>query len=227
MSNLNLILILMSIGGCWLAIATLPRWFLTGLNRSCLWQLRDSIVDDRAAGRLPRSAVVDALVAEIDVAIEIIPFLSPVTGWRLERAVAKRRPFDRAEEANEENLSAPETFTVEQTRLFDESTARLKYLLNRQIFTGSWAGLLRALFIVLAGFGPHVRVRLQPIGDVLPHKFAARPDRVVVPLWGCAVEIPRDSGAGQLVSQLSAHVAEVADRAGSKRDGPLNAVPGV
>lgn len=130
-------------GGVYVILIT-PSWLFTGMNRSCLWEVRDEIFAARMRGRLSDVPAVDALLGRLENAIVLMPNLTPGMGWWLLRR------------SGVDERTAPRMFLEEieldelkphQQALVVAWIHETRRILIRQYMTGSWPAL--AFYVVV------------------------------------------------------------------------------
>src|SRR5205809_1023654 len=65
-----------------------PSWLFLGMNRSCLWQVRDEVFDARRTGELADAPSVEWLIESIESMIIALRFVTAGQMW----LAARRRP---------------------------------------------------------------------------------------------------------------------------------------
>lgn len=112
-----------------------PSWLFLGMNRSCLWGIRDEVFDARRQGLLADIKDVELLIDRIEFFIVCLPFLSPVSLARLTRQVHVEPEEGflglRLDELSTEQRAKAQRFVDETLRV-----------LVRNYFTSTWTGLL-------------------------------------------------------------------------------------
>lgn len=167
MSKLNLLVVCLSLSACWLSVVLGPRWLFTSMNRGRLWELRDKVVDQRRYGHLPRSREVDMLIGDIERGIVLTSFITPLNVWRISRARA-RIVSSGLEDASAMHDRRPLSGgSLQDCQRYDSAYDKLDRLLVRQLFTGSWQGLLLTVWLLLRAIGDGVSLRwASPVGSL-------------------------------------------------------------
>src|SRR5580692_11310833 len=82
--------------GLWAACMLGPRWFARSLHRHRMWRLRDDLVDDVIAGRLPRDHdAVRHLLSRMEDTLRLGPNVTLSDVLIFHRHLAKLSPFAR------------------------------------------------------------------------------------------------------------------------------------
>jgi hypothetical protein len=138
-----------------------PDWFARSLVRHRLWRLRDQIVDDVLAGRLPGThAAVKELLRRTDWTIrkgtELNMLAFHVWAWVLRRSDEDaRKPVLRAtpEPASLKGLAEDERERVDQYR------EHLALLASASVLLGTWVGIATVLRFVVPAVRRRRRLR--------------------------------------------------------------------
>lgn len=146
MGDVNLLLVLFSLGVTWLAVLGLPKWLLTSSNRTCMWELRDDVFDHWRQGRISTDSL-DYLLGQIDTAIVAARYLTPFNIWMWERAMQRFTPAELRRTAKF-RPEMPQNVSPDERAVLREKLGRLNLLLARQLFTGSWAGIFMLAWLL-------------------------------------------------------------------------------
>lgn len=146
------------------AVLTMPRWCVRIIHQNRLWAIRDAVMDDVLAGRLPaQHRSVRALVGQLDdataVCTRVTLLLLMANHASLRRhadtAEALRRVYMR--ETNTAGLDADERALLEGHR------HRMHVAMNGSVMFGSWLGIA---FFVSVFAGAIVRVAVRGAGAI-------------------------------------------------------------
>jgi hypothetical protein len=113
------------------------------LFRYDLWKLRDDVVDDVLAGRLPDSRLTQEFIASVETTICAAPSLSLVK-WILLPTMPKPLAALRRESVQKERAR----LTPDQLRLFDEYQTKFRDTFTHHMICASASGWLAFLFVV-------------------------------------------------------------------------------
>ena len=138
MGDLALLGTCLAAGAAVYVIVITPSWLFMGMNRSCLWQLRDQAFAARSSRLVADTRAVDAFIAEIESLILALPMVTPgVLKWlgnqRAETNEPSRPWFD--------DLGLADLKPADQERL-TEWISETHRIMIRAYFTGSWSGLV-------------------------------------------------------------------------------------
>lgn len=199
-----------SIALCLYAVITVPRWLFTSLNRGCMWELRDDISLAWINGDLPREEPTQQLVRRVEKGIGFAHLLSPPSLRRIQALIDHVGWTDDAELASLDDLRrVVEAWPKDQLDRYQAYVARFEFLLRRQYFTGSWAGVVRTLWFGGRALLPpkftKARLWRQPGRRVVPIR-STRPGLVQVSLWAIAFEVPERTEAAQQMVTLDGYV---------------------
>lgn len=134
------LLALLAPAGLVIACATIPRWCIRSMSKHALWHLRDDVVDDTLAGRLPAGhAAVKELIARVEWAItESRSFdLLHLRVW-----VRARRHLPEETACKLERLVALADLTPEQAKRVENYRTRYNSVAIKAILLTSWIGIL-------------------------------------------------------------------------------------
>lgn len=123
-------------------LLALPRWYFRSISRYRLWHLRDDLVDDILAGRLPgeHPAVRQALV-RAESAITLISKFNLVDMMLLNRLLRQASPAARAAITNHAPLCDRAGLDQSERELLDSYTDRLSERVASTMISSSWFGL--------------------------------------------------------------------------------------
>lgn len=129
------------------AIATVPRWFIRSMSKHALWRLRDAVVDDVIAGRLPSNdPAVQELVARIEWAI------GESRSFDLLHLVVWNRAKNRLSKETLRTLVAVpdlKKLTQDQASIVTGYRTRFDSVAIRAILLSSWLGVALVLWTVV------------------------------------------------------------------------------
>jgi len=146
------------------AVLTIPRWCVRLIHQNRLWAIRDAVMDDVLAGRLPAEhRSVRTLLSQLEDATSVCTRVSLLL--LVANRTALRRHPDTAEslrriyvrETNAAGLSADERALLEGHR------HRMHVAMNGNVMFGSWLGIA---FFVSVFAGAIVRAAVRGAGAI-------------------------------------------------------------
>lgn len=139
MSELLIAWVSLCVGVGVYALLTLPSWLFASMNRGTLWALRDAVVRARRKGLLPDVPQVEDFVERIDQIILVLPEVSALQLWWLQRRLLL------VEQVNEDGFATIrqlESEADDAREFFVMAQHELGRIVLRHYLVGSWSGLV-------------------------------------------------------------------------------------
>ncbi|MGI8806471.1 MAG: hypothetical protein ACR2KK_01195 [Acidimicrobiales bacterium] len=166
----------------------MPRWLITSIHRGRLWELRDQIYDEVRLGCFGgEEERARSLIAFTEQAIVAVPYFTPGNLRRTSKHLNALSDADRRKA-----LRRARWLEGGSPRLLGHRE-RLHRILNQQLLTGSWRGIL----ITVRALGTELVVRF--VGTILRGRPRQTDDVVSVSFRAVKVEVRRGSPLAQQV----------------------------
>jgi hypothetical protein len=140
----------LAVGSLWLALLTLPRWFVRSMHRHRIWRHRDQVVDEILSKELPRHPAVWELLRDTERSIEMAHRMSFISS--ISAGVSIRRMSPRAQKVWEEMCADAPTNDLEPEvlRRIEDHRERVEMLSAGLILLGSWVGVVATVGMIPA-----------------------------------------------------------------------------
>ena len=146
----SLVVVLVVPVGLIAAFLTAPRWFVRIAQQNRLWALRDDLVDDVLAGRLPAAhPSVKTLVDESRVVATHCTSVSLAMLLAYRRSLRRNRDLAASIRAAHKRETRTAGLTAEQRELLAGHRNKLQMALQRNLMFGSWLGIAFVVVVFL------------------------------------------------------------------------------
>jgi hypothetical protein len=178
MNLVQAMLICLGVGIAFYGLVSFPMWFVTSLNRGCIWRLRDQVSEGRRQGRYPNVDQADELIHRAEVLILLMPEIRATRLWWRRRSM---RAMEKHNSARVYVLSPDE---INPDSPLGRHEWELTAVVLRQYLFGSWSAMLFVLPRNLAVLTYLHLARQEPRGQraavegaaIAPQGFSPRKD---------------------------------------------------
>lgn len=156
-----LLLLIVAPGPLFIGAITLPRWFFRSLHRHRLWELRDAIVDDILADRLPKNhPAVKQLARRAESAARNCKQVS-IFDLRVYRYIVDREPGLEPQIRAMVRTRDLGGLTADQKELIVNYRDSMLMLLSGTMLLGSWFGLGAVAWVLVGDVAHRVKESFQ------------------------------------------------------------------
>lgn len=147
MQNLILVLALALVTtGLYVAIITLPRWFVRGMDHHRMWALRDDVIDDIIAERLPRDhPAVRQLVQRMELVLRDGKHITLLDVQIFARLLGRLEPPLQRAIKKQGQMCSLKGLSDSERKLVEEYRQRFLLVVAGSMLLSSWFGLAQVM----------------------------------------------------------------------------------